>query len=109
MQVRDTTENDGILMASALQTLAVAERLFDALKLAGLPVSGPGLDKRAEASKWLTGVATAMAEQLRASRTAEAAAKAAADSTFRVKSMGPIPGTATPARVSKQRSRKKQK
>lgn len=98
MQVSNVSDQDGLMAASLMQTMAVAEKLFDALKLAGLPVTGPGLEHRAAAAAWLGQVAREMAAQLKVSRAAAAApAPAPAATGFKVKAMGPIPG-AKPSR-----------
>lgn len=70
---------------------------MDALKLAGLPITGPGLDKRTEAGKWLGGIAQQMAAQLKA-RKQEAPAQG-----FKVKSMGSLSPSAAPTKAKKSR------
>lgn len=83
MEVSKVTEADGQACARLLQVLSVANRLFDAMKIAGLPVSGPGMDHREEIGRWLGSIAKSMGEQLKASRSAPTGMK--------VRSMGKLP------------------
>lgn len=94
MKVSEVAQEDGLMAASLAQILAVADKLFDALKLAGLPIKGPGMDRRNEASRWLMGLCGIMAEQLKAAP--------AGDGGIRIKSMGSMPA-ATPAKTPKKK------
>lgn len=95
MKISDISREDGIMAASLAQTLSVADKLLDALKLAGLPVTGPGLDRRVEAARWLHALCTEMARQLQPTPPAPET------TTMRVKGMGSLPASAPkkPAKV----------
>lgn len=94
MKIDQTTQDDGLMAASLLQILAVSERLFDALKLAGLPVTGPGLENRQKAQQWFINLTKQMAAQLQPPQTA-APPGPSSPSGFRVKSIRPI-GSSVP-------------
>lgn len=64
MRLSDITREDALMAANLAQILAVSDKLLDALKLAGLPVTGPGLDRRAEAQRWFLAICTDMAKQI---------------------------------------------
>lgn len=68
MEISKVTEKDALMAANLGQILTVSTRLLDALKLAGLPVSGPGLDRRDEVSRWLHELLVQMADNYKASK-----------------------------------------
>lgn len=107
MQVHNVSDLDGQMAAALAQNMAVAEKLFDALKLAGLPVSGPGMDKRTESAKWLGGILNQMAKDLQTSRAAAATPVVEkASSVMKIKGMGPIGGSSSPSKKKAKSTRK---
>ena len=90
MEITKISEQDGLMIAHLLQFLAASNRLMDALKLAGMPVSGPGMGRREEASKWLGKLAEDMARQLKLPSN---------NSSFRVKSVS------TPVMIKKRKKK----
>lgn len=97
MDINNINDNDRLMMLTTLQVGAVAERLFDALKLAGLPITGPGMDRREEATKWLSALGRQMGDKIRTQ-----AATLAPTEGMRVKSIK----TMSPTVSSKQQKKK---
>lgn len=96
MKVSDVSEHDGVMFASAMQIMAIADKLFDALKLAGMPIQGPGMSKRADVAIWLREHSLQLAKAIEASR-------AAGDQSMKIKNMGPLPAPAKAARKKKDK------
>lgn len=74
MEVSKVTEVDGKNCAHVIELLTLTSRLLDALRLAGLPVSGPGVTHKEEAKAWMVSLAGRMAADLRAQEAAKPAA-----------------------------------
>lgn len=97
MKVTEPTPRDVEMATSTLQLLLVADKLLDSLKLGGFPVSGPGIDRRAESLQWFASVVRgtrgegAVAAPA-SSPPAVAPSPPAASATggFKVKAMGPL-------------------
>ena len=104
MKLSEINERDGLMAAHLLQFLAMSNKLVDALKLAGLPISGPGVDKREETNKWFTALASEMAKQIKAGGS-----KPAEDTGFRVKSVGMGPSPASASTKPKAKAKKSKK
>lgn len=65
MQVGNVTQDDGRNCAHLVEVVQFATKLLDAFKLAGITVSGPGLNNRDSAARWLGAVAQVMAVDIR--------------------------------------------
>lgn len=93
MDVNNVSEQDARMAAYLMQLLAVSERLLDSLKLAGLPVNGPGLDRRTEACKWFVDLSKQMASSIQSQKKSQPEVK--------VKAMGSTPGLTKKSRRNK--------
>lgn len=64
MQVIGITAADAQHAAKLAQFLAMATKMVDALKLAGLPIEGPGVAEREASALWLGRLMSDMARQI---------------------------------------------
>lgn len=65
MEVIKVTEEDAKRMAGALDLMSLVSKLVDSLRLAGLPIQGPGIQDKEHIRQWLNGLAQGMAADLR--------------------------------------------
>jgi len=64
MEVSKVSQADGKSCAHLIELVSLVCKLLDALRLAGLPVSGPGVDGKEAAKRWISSVAQQMAADL---------------------------------------------
>lgn len=75
MKVTDVTQADGKACAELGYLVEVACRLMDSLKLAGLPISGPGVDSREQVKVWVKHLAALMATEIKKAQTEDTGIK----------------------------------
>lgn len=93
MDISNLTPDDGKNCAALLDICGFAIKLADALKIAGITLTGPGIERREDAKRWIHEVAVKMAAEL---RKAEAAKQG-----FKVNSVS------MPQKLSKPKGKKK--
>lgn len=92
MEISKVSQDDGRNCAYVIELVSLVSKLLDAFRLAGIPVSGPGVNNKEQAKQWLSSVAARMATDLK---------KQEAEKPMAVKSVS------APQKLTSNRTRKK--
>lgn len=97
MEVSKVSQEDGRNCAYVIELISLVVKLVDAFKLAGIPISGPGINNRDTAKLWLGQMAQQMASDMK---------KQEAEKPMTVKSVGTSSSPLTGGKKASTRKKK---